>query len=105
MKEWITPIGVIAIIAFLSWFIWDDLKDLRSDVHSIEVRLAVVETDVAHLKEDVAEIKDDIKSIKEILESMQSTRAAHSEPLPGASLTSYAEYGQYGDACCNYSGV
>jgi chromosome segregation ATPase len=91
MKEWITPIGVIATIAFLSWFIWDDLKDLRSDVHSIEVRLAVVETDVAHLKEDVAEIKDDIKSIKEILQSMQSTRAAHSESLPEPAQTSYGQ--------------
>jgi predicted nucleic acid-binding Zn-ribbon protein len=91
MKEWITPIGVIATIAFLSWFIWDDLKDLRSDVHSIEVRLAVVETDVAHLKEDVAEIKDDIKSIKEILESMQSTRAAHSKSLPEPARTSYGQ--------------
>jgi chromosome segregation ATPase len=98
MKEWITPIGVIATIAFLSWFIWDDLKDLRSDVHSIEVRLAVVETDVAHLKADVAEIKgeiksikNDIKSIKEILQSMQSTRAAHSESLPEPAQTSYGQ--------------
>ena len=65
LREWLTPIGVIAGIAFLAWFVWDDMDRLRSDVHSIEVRIAVLESDVSYLKSDVAELKEDLASLDE----------------------------------------
>ena len=64
LREWLTPIGVIVGIAFLAWFVWDDMDRLRSDVHSIEVRVAVLELDVSYLKTDVADIKEDVAQLE-----------------------------------------
>lgn len=63
LREWLTPIGVIAGIAFLAWFVWDDMDRLRGDVHSIEVRIAVLESDFSYIKSDVAELKGDVASL------------------------------------------
>ena len=90
LREWLTPIGVIAGIAFLAWFVWDDMDRLRGDVHSIEVRIAVLESDVSYLKSDVASldarvarieqdvaqipyIREDIAEIRAILLNLQQT--------------------------------
>ena len=90
LREWLTPIGVIAGIAFLAWFVWDDMDRLRSDVHSIEVRIAVLESDFSYLKSDVASldervarieqdvaqipyIREDIAEIRAILANLQQT--------------------------------
>ncbi len=91
MKERITPIGVIALIAFLSWFIWDDLKDLRGDVHSVEVRISVVETDLGHIKDDVAGMWQDIEEIQKDIAGMQQDMAEIKGLLQSRQQTDYAE--------------
>ena len=65
LREWLTPIGVIAGIAFLAWFVWDDLDKLQDDVHSIEIRIAVLESEVANLNERVARIEEDVSQLRE----------------------------------------
>ena len=72
LREWLTPIGVIAGIAFLAWFVWDDMDRLRGDVHSIEVRIAVLESDFSYIKSDVAELKGDVAELKEDVASLDA---------------------------------